>query len=221
MINNYSHIGFLPSNSLQSSELNEIQERFYLDQTLQNTFLANWLILTENNSIITGLDSSPYLGPYVTNAIPINPNLIEAYNTADNIIVNLNIGWYKINNSITNNMSIWCYLDEMKTISLPISSSAGLYTVTLDVSFTDIPCSPEESEEGYTFNSNVGGYIEPWIFGSNRFKLVINDLQVKYPTDQTLDDLTIIKIRTGIDGIAFGRFLIQFNNNYKINDINI
>lgn len=219
MINNYSHIGFLPGNSLQSSEVNEIQERFYLDQTLRNNFLFNWLVFTDNYSVLTGRVEDNYLG--LNFSLPINSNLIEAYQSASEIKINFKTGWYKINNSITNNMSIWCYLDTDKTTTIPLNSSNGLYTVILDVSFDEIACSSAQEDEGYAFNSNVSGFIEPWIPGSNRLKLTIKDLIVRYPEEQNLDDLAIIKIRTGIDGIESGRFLIQYTNNYKINDINI
>jgi len=219
MINNYSHIGFLPGNSLQSSEINEIQERFYLDQTLQNNFLYNWLIFSDNYQTITGLSGDAYLGS--NKCLPINPNLIESYYDNGNVIINLKVGWYKINSEITSNMSIWCYLDEVKTLSVPFTANAGLYTVVLDISLEEILCSSIEEDEGYAFNSNVGGFIEPWIQGSNRFKLKINDLILRYPSEQNLYDAVIAKIRTGIDGIEIGRFLVQYNNNYKINDINI
>lgn len=219
MINNYSHIGFLPGNSLQSSELNELQERFYLDQTLQNNFLFNWLIFTENNFTITGLQSDTYNGPYSGNIIPLNPNLIETFYSLNNITIRLNSGWYKINHNITSNMAVWVYLDGVKEISVPMSISGGLYYVGMNIELSEILCTSTEEDEGYFFNSNVGGYIEPWIPGSNRFKILIGDLKLIFPNEQTSQDLTILKIRTGTGEIASGRFLIQYINNYKINDI--
>lgn len=221
MINNYSHIGFLPGNSLQSSELNEIQERFYLDQTLQSNFIHNWFIFTENYTAITGIESSSYLGPYSTNVLPMNPKMVVAYYSVTDLTVTLNVGWYKINNQSTNNMSIWCYLNESKTTSMSMNAAAGTYTVVLDFSFSEVLCSADGIEEGYAFNSNVGGYIESWIPGSNRFKASINNVFIQYSTDQIPTDLTIAKIRTGVDDVVSGRFLVQYNNNYKINDINI
>jgi hypothetical protein len=93
--------------------------------------------------------------------------------------------------------------------------------LSIELDYTEILCTDDENNEGYFFNSNVGGYIEPWIRGSNRFKLNITQFKIIEPANQQQSDLTIGQIRTNIDGIPSGRFLIQYNNNYKINDITI
>lgn len=217
-INNYSHIGFLPGNSLQSSELNEIQERFYLDQTLYNSFLFNWLIFSDNDSLITGKTDDKYL--YSASCLPINPNLVEASYESNSLTIVVNPGWYKVNSPVTNNMSVWLYLTQGKSATVD-SPSTGIYTICLDLEHEEILCSNNIEDEGYEFNSNVGGYIEPWVPGSNRLKLSLKDLIVKLPNQQRPEDLPLVKIRTGIDNIANGRFLVQYMNNYKIDDINI
>jgi len=219
MLNNYSHIGFLPGNSLQSSEINEIQERFYLDQTLDNIFLFNWLVFTENYSNITGNLNDLYYGSSYYNSIPINPNLIESYYLDNLITIKIKTGWYKIKHLTTSEIAIWVYLNEDKETSFPINIPSGKYDIGLDISFEEVLCSSDEADEGYFFNSNVGGYIESWIPGSNRFKLTINNIKLIYPLEQNLSNIVIGKVRTGIDNIPSGTFLIQYNNNYKINNI--
>lgn len=221
MINNYSHIGFLPGNSLQTSELNEIQERFYLDQTLNSFLIGNWLIYSSDYSYVTGSTMDTYDGLSVNGIIPSNPNQIEIYYDNENIIVNMNSGWYRINHTLTNNISMWVFLDNQITNTLSLTTEDGLYLIFVNINFEEIECSSDENDEGYSLNSNSGGFIEPWIPGSNRFKLSISDFKILKPFEQEFNDIPIAKIRKGIDSVPSDTFLIQYTNNFKINEINI
>jgi hypothetical protein len=216
MINNYTHIGFLPGNSLQSTELNELQERFYLNQTLDNNFLANWLIFSEDYSSITGT-TDPYIGPFNQKIIPLNPNQIQASLT-DSIEITMKSGWYKLTEHHTGQINLWTYLEEDKKAYLPITS-IGTYGFGVIVEFKEIECTNNENDEGYQFNSNVADFIEPWIQGSNRFKLSITDFQIIYEIEATPNLIRIGNIKKGIDTIPNGTILVQYNNNYKINNI--
>ena len=221
MVNNYTHIGFLPGNSLQSSELNELQERFYLNQTLDNNLMSNWLIFSDNYSFITGSTFDNYTGIPSTGIIPVNPNLVDSYTDSSSVIIRMNPGWYRVNNYNTNNISLWAYLDEQKITSLALNSLDATYTVRITISLEEILCSSLEDDEGYSFNSNTGGFVEPWIQGSNRFKLTITEMEVLQPIQQNVTDIVLCKIRKGVSNVSSSNFLVQYINNYKINDINI
>jgi hypothetical protein len=221
MVNNYTHIGFLPGNSLQSSELNELQERFYLNQTLDNNLISNWLIFTDDYSNITGSTFDNYLGIPSSGILPLNPNLVEINESSSDLVIKINPGWYRINDFKTSNISLWTYLEEETTLTLSINTSDDLYTVKVDISIEEVLSSSIEEEEGYQFNSNTGGFIEPWIQGSNRLKLIISKIELVLPIEQSNGDILLCKIKKGIDNVPSNNFLIQYPNNYKINVINI
>jgi hypothetical protein len=115
---NYILTGFKPGYALQASELNELQEQFYLQQTLSNRCVFNWLSSTNNRV------------PFWNGTTPFSPGQFTASNNGSSIAFTLSAGWCYImdktytSNSISVNsgMGYWCYNDT--DISLSISKSA-------------------------------------------------------------------------------------------------
>jgi len=105
---NYYAVAFKPGFPLQAAELNEIQEIFYIQQTLTHEMFANWK--TKQYNDLLSITATPWNG-----ATPLNPNLIEATGS-DVINVTCKAGWYLIKqketdtlNSVNSGFSVWVY----------------------------------------------------------------------------------------------------------------
>jgi hypothetical protein len=81
----YKMIAFEPGKILQAQELNEIQFRMNVEQTLTNQMFANWL-----NALIN-YGSSSSTGPGWEGATPIHPDLL-LYKTSSNVLSFKNYG---------------------------------------------------------------------------------------------------------------------------------
>ena len=70
---NYPMLAFKPGYALQASELNEIQDTFYIQKTLSDNLLQNWW-KTGTNLSLTGTATSALYGPGWEGAIPLSPS---------------------------------------------------------------------------------------------------------------------------------------------------
>jgi hypothetical protein len=116
---NYYLLGFNPGYALQASELNEIQELFFLNLNLTQRMNSNWLSV------------QGYRIPFWEGMIPVNSNLISissisATNGTLSFTVTFDAGWYMWTDPSTK-MSFWVYSDTSytKTISTPGTVSVG------------------------------------------------------------------------------------------------
>lgn len=98
----YKMIGFEPGTILQAQELNEIQFRMNVHQTLTMKMMQNWL-----NKIVTDGTSSTS-GPGWEGATPISPD-IWSYSAGTNSLLIKNNSWHlcKANSS---GLFFWLYL---------------------------------------------------------------------------------------------------------------
>jgi hypothetical protein len=96
---NYYAVAFKPGFPLQASELNEIQEIFYVQQTLSNKLrTTGW----------TG--AVPWNG-----ATPLQKELVSFALTGD---ITFNIGWYLVQNeSFNGGLGVWVYNSSVKTVT--------------------------------------------------------------------------------------------------------
>jgi len=78
----YKMIAFEPGTILQAQELNEIQYRMNIEQTLSNQMLSNWL----NELLNYGSSSST--GPGWEGATPVNPNLLTVNPAINKLVFN-------------------------------------------------------------------------------------------------------------------------------------
>lgn len=113
---NYKMLAFRPGYALQASELNEMQEHFYMQMSLTINMITNWV----NNS---NLLQSPMLisGPGWVGTTPLYPGesphgagMKQITNTGLNI--QFRSGWYltelvNIDNSTQSGLKFWVYLD--------------------------------------------------------------------------------------------------------------
>ena len=82
---NYPLIAFTPGYALQASELNEIQETFYLQQSLTQGMFANWPLTGEVGKVGATLKYPMWNG-----AVPYNSNAV----TFTSGLVTIKVGWY-------------------------------------------------------------------------------------------------------------------------------
>jgi hypothetical protein len=102
---NYFAVAFKPGFPLQASELNEMQEIFYVQQTLTQELIFNWLKLTQlqqTGSEITGI---PWQG-----CTPLSPDLITYTNNSGTINAQITPGWYLLKHQDFNGgFGVWLY----------------------------------------------------------------------------------------------------------------
>lgn len=103
-VKNYYAVAFKPGYALQASELNEMQELQYIQQTLTQTMISNWCTY----DIINSAAGSPTVtGPGWNGCTPLHPDLI----TLDQETLNIEAGWYLFKNTAT--FGVWAYNDSL------------------------------------------------------------------------------------------------------------
>lgn len=126
-VKNYYLIGFTPGYALQASELNELQEVFYLNESLTHRMYANW-----QEAGYTKL-------PFWEGLIPYDPKLIlpnqvtQRLDTIDGVeVATINVsvgaGWYLWTDS-SSKLSFWIYnaLNFNTTFNKTLSVKNGEY----------------------------------------------------------------------------------------------
>ena len=112
---NYILTGYKPGYALQASELNELQEQFYLQQTLSNRCLFNWLTSTGTPK------------PFWNGCTPYSPSQVVVANNATNITITVNSGWYYIIDksylsggiSLNSGLGFWTYIKDSIQLDTP------------------------------------------------------------------------------------------------------
>lgn len=189
---NYPLIAFTPGYALQASELNEIQETFYLQQSLTQGMFANWPLTGE-----VGIVGATLKYPMWNGAVPYNPNSV----TFTNGTVTIKAGWYLI--TVENSLKYWLYnQNEMSTSA----ASAG-QQIGFNLTFEFIPCSESLSAEGYVFTDNSAGYNNGNSCGAHRYKVIIsNSLDITANPSRPIAELVTVGSTT----------VCQYLNNLKI-----
>jgi hypothetical protein len=226
---NYPIIAFKPGYALQASELNEIQDNFYIQQTLSNTLLNNWW-KTGNNINLTGTETSPLYGPGWEGAIPLSPDYITlldngvffSFNAVslptDNAEQQRYLRWMLLTDPTTK-FKFWCAINLFRISNILVfpSTLPPITYVGLRIQSSFVNCSSDETNAGYIFNDNSsGGYIQNTC-GASRFKIATT-ANNPFVTQTTLTGnfLPIIKIRKNADTESENLLLIQYMNNYLI-----
>jgi hypothetical protein len=214
---NYPLIAFKPGYALQASELNEIQENFYVQKTLSDNLYQNWWKIASNIEM-TGSASESRYGPGWEGAIPLTP---QTFTLLDNQVFftfssSLARQWFLITDPNTK-FKFWIAVNLSTTTesfffrqSLPAISYFG---IKIDSSFVN--CSGTEGEPGYIFNDNsTGNYIQNTC-GASRLKIALKTTGgFTSQTSLTTDFLPILKIRKNSDIPSQNSILIQYMNNY-------
>ena len=188
---NYPLIAFTPGYALQASELNEIQETFYLQQSLTQGMFANWPLTGE-----VGIVGANLKYPMWNGAVPYNSNSV----TFTNGIVTIKAGWYLV--TVGNSLKYWLYNQNDLTTAATTGERIGF-----NLTFEFIPCSESQSAEGYVFTDNSAGYNNGNSCGAHRYKVIIsNSLEVGTTPFRPIVELVTVGTTT----------VCQYLNNLKI-----
>lgn len=220
---NYPLLAFKPGYALQASELNEIQENFYVQKTLSDNLLQNWW-KTGTNLSLTGSSVESLYGPGWEGAIPLTPNQLKYndYSTFFNFSNNTGFGtrvWFLITDPNTK-FKFWSVIDttNMTNINLFKTTLPPVTYIGMKIESSFVGCSSTETDPGYIFNDNSSGNYIQNTCGASRFKINLKSTGgFVSQTSLTSDFLPIIKIRKNADIPSQNAILIQYMNNYLIN----
>lgn len=213
---NYPILAFKPGYALQASELNEIQDNFYVQKTLSDTLLQNWW-KTGSNISLTGNSIEPLYGPGWEGAIPLSPTQLEL----DDLIVFLGFKgssrfqWFLVTDPLTR-FKFWTVIDifTASAIRLPRQTLPPITYVGIKLQTSYVNCSSVDTDPGYIFNDNSSGNYIQNTCGASRFKVNLGTQGFITQTTLTSDFLPIFKVRKNADVASQNLLLIQYMNNY-------
>lgn len=177
---NYFLVAFNPGYALQASELNEIQEYFFLNQTLTHRMNHNW---TKING---------YSIPYWEGAVPLNPTdiLFDADNssfdgTTYTLSVTIPSGWFlwtdsnNATSTLNSRLSFWTYFKTdttTHTITGTVATPSNSIYVGFDFTRQPIFCCPADTctslqDAGLRDNSQGSAETNYNTCGASRFKV--------------------------------------------------
>lgn len=168
---NYYMVGFTPGYALQASELNEIQELFFINHSLSIRHSPLWV-------------SEGYTSPFWEGIVPFTPTLVGA--TAQNsgnlvsINVKINPGWYLWTDK-ESYLSFWIYLDEVVDETFT-TTNAQEYIGFVMTKSTVLCCPTAACEEGRdeTLRDNSQGNTENFFTcGASRLKVSFGELVIR------------------------------------------
>jgi hypothetical protein len=162
---NYYMVAFTPGYALQASELNEVQELFFLNQNLTQRMNSNWSATGYSDPFWEGL--IPLQSNGCTASTPIiAPSIGTGVNNATTNVT-FNAGWY-LWTEYSSKLSFWIYLSSTlrRTVETTAASGVGTFYIGLDGSTNQINCCPsaecsdtqdptlrDNSRDGSTSNS--------------------------------------------------------------------
>ena len=204
---NYVFTGYKPGYALQASELNELQEQFFLQQTLSNRCVFNWLTYTGTPK------------PFWEGCTPLSPTQITISNSGSDIRISLSAGWYYITDksyssvgiSVNSGLGFWVYSSAL-TLDTPKSgistNSLSPSKIGLIYSFTSRNASQDETLNDNSNSTNVIMEVP----GADR--ILVSDLEIQKYTSQTVfsDILTIVN--------TSGSYLVKYLDGTTVPTIN-
>lgn len=186
---NYAMLAFNPGFALQAAELNELQEIFFINQSLTQRMNANWIRINSGQT-------SPYTAPFWEGLIPLSPDYLSINNVVYNassvsFAYQLNAGWYLYTDK-TSKLSFWAY--NSTNFSGTISSTNTAYVGTdaistyIDCCQTNDTCTGKDS----TLRDGSQQSYQEFTCGSSRFNISINptleEALVSYSTPTIADN---------------------------------
>lgn len=171
---NYTMLGFNPGFALQAAELNEIQELFFLNQSLTQRMNANWILINNPNQV------NSYSAPFWEGLVPLSPSYLTISSltstpTFVSFTYTLNPGWYLYTDP-TSKLSFWTYSNHTFQGAI---STAQVFTyhgtsVTLekiDCCQTNDSCVGKDS----TLRDGSQQTYQEFTCGASRVKAIINE----------------------------------------------
>lgn len=166
---NYVLLGFKPGLPLQASELNEIQEIAYMNNTLTMTMNFSWPIYASEYQ-----DGSPIYGPGWNGATPLYPKF-DGENTNSNMVgyntstIFVREGWYLMSVK-SSGLKHWIYLDQGYTAAIPTITE----NVTQYLGFTAYYETVKPSQDPALYDNSTGINIAVGAAaGADRIKVTV------------------------------------------------
>lgn len=118
---NYFAVAFKPGFPLQASELNELQENFYIQQTLTQTMFANWHNMNYLQQNGNNMLATPWNG-----CTPVDPALVSYTSSSGAVNITFKTGWYLIKqNDVNGGFGVWVYNNRDVTVLSNYSNSSS------------------------------------------------------------------------------------------------
>jgi hypothetical protein len=161
---NYYMLAFNPGYALQASELNEMQELFYMNQNLTVRMNKNWNI--------AGLQS-----PYWEGLIPLNPRGLTSSTPATvtnqaTVSVTIQPGWFLWTDR-SSKLSFWIYMNQTYTKQFTTTNSAT-QIIGFDVNKATIICCPSaacsDTQDATLRDNSTGNSDTTLSCGASRLK---------------------------------------------------
>lgn len=213
---NYFLIAFKPGIALQAAELNEMQEIFNLNNTLNIHFYSQWPIIGNNLSVekqeeLTQIPGVNYSNPNILEQnYPLIKSQIVMMMEGNSIKLQFKTGWYTVVNGSYN---YWFYNFETKEVIVDVPTTTSPKQIYLNHTTQIVPSSFVPTEEGYFFHDRSNRFINDITDGADRIKLVITSFS---ETNDSEENVAICKIvNTGES------FVLSAINNYAIQKIDI
>lgn len=202
---NYVLVAFNPGYSLQASELNEIQELFFLNQSLHLRMLANW-----------SQKGYPNI-PFWDGLIPLNPDDVSVSSSTVSTTgaaiaeFTINPGWFLWTDS-ESKLSFWIYFDQSVTQTLSTSPGTQVsqeYSeyIGFDIDTQQILCCPAADcgSNDDTLRDNSSGSSENFFTcGASRLKANFKDntLQIRDAIASTFYPIVKITVTPSSTGFT-------------------
>ena len=194
---NYIFTGYKPGYALQASELNELQEQFFLQQTLTTRCIFNWLT------------SSGTPKPFWIGCTPLFPSYISASNSGSDIRINLSAGWYYLVDksyssggvSLNSGLGFWVYINSL-TLDTPKSSISTSSTTPSKIgvvySFNSVNTTQDETLNDNSNSTNVIMEVP----GADR--ILVEDFGLeKYVAQTVFSDILTIVNTSGLYAVKY------------------
>lgn len=192
---NYYMLAFTPGYALQASELNEIQELFFLNQNLTQRMNYNW----QANALKI---------PFWEGLIPLDPKGVTASTPttisgeASTDRVSISSGWYLWTDS-TSKMSFWIHLNnDIISSSAVTTTSADVEYIGLELSKNTITCCPSaecsDTQDPSLRDNSQGNYENFFTCGAARLGVTFgSQVLIRRPTSVTSNFYPILKLTPG------------------------
>lgn len=197
VIKNYYAVAFKPGYPLQASELNEMQEIFYVQQSLTQTMMSTWL----SQDVLSSAGGAPVTGPGWEGCTPLSPGLITHSNPGSLICT---IGWYLVKSSTINGgLGVWVYNNTTFTISSPADNIYGLVVKPIVINCTSSGTPPANTDNTLQDSSAINVINGPC--GAARLQLKIMNFSSSAGSGEFL--APVLEITSSI---------AAYKNNYRI-----
>ena len=214
---NYYGVAFKPGFPLQAAELNEMQEIFYMQQTLTQTAFANWGIKRYSEQASAEMTATPWDG-----CTPLNADLVTTNTETSSINITFNSGWYLVKGSNFNGgFGVWVYVPSSTTVlsgfGPTTSGLAGEYGII--VKSVVVNCtknSPAGANEDRTLQDSSNINVVNGPCGAARMKLEFVKFD-KSGTQATGETFLPIITATAIGSVAS----VSFNNGFIIKQVSL